>query len=199
MAQETRLESKEIAKVKFADAVNRNQINCGAGANGIKTVDTVEYITGEITAGGKIDLFKPISEGIPRIGINSFDGRKYNTLGNAVIDAVAVEVATTTSTTETAAELVFDAAMDVAILNSHIKFAADGKLLFELPMYEVHNPNTTDLNDKKYRSIGHLPIIEAEKNLTCDIEFPNGVNPDVTGGKRHFIKVSLRVIKTVSK
>jgi len=196
---ESRLEARENGVITLQKAVAETRINCGNAGEKLTTFDKVEYITGEVTAGGKIDLFEAISESISRIGINSFDGRRYNTLSNAVIDAVTVEVATTTSATATAAELIFDDAMDVAIVNSNIIFSADGKQLFDLPIREVHNPNTTRLNDEKYRGIGHLPIIESEKNLKCEIDFPTGVTPDTTGGKRHFLKVSLRVTKTVTR
>lgn len=197
---ETRLEARENGIIQLKEAVRENKIQCSpSGSGGLTTVDTVEYITGEVTAGGKIDLFEPISESISRVGLNSFDGRRYNSLGNSVIDAVTVEAAVTTSETATAATLVFDDEMDVAILNSNIIFSAGGKVLFKLPMKEVHNPNTTRLNDEKYRSIGHLPIIEAEKDLKCEIEFPTGVVPDNTGGKRHLLKVSIRVTKTLPR
>ena len=161
------------------------------------TEDTVLYIVGEVTS-GTTELFKQLTSEKQKVGFTNFDGEKLNSGRNAVIDAISITVATSTSATSPAG-LDFSEKADPAILNAIFSWTNGRKKVIELPVFDVHNPNTTRSNDELFRGLGHLPILEANEINKCDFEFPVGVTPDVTGGKRHWVRIALRVNQTISR
>lgn len=194
---------KEAVAAKNANGATSGLAGCAPdmanGKSAKETQDGVLYIVGEVTAGGKINLFEALTEQIARVGVTNFDGNQLNAGSNAVIDAVSISVGISPDGSADPKNLAFDDAAEAALQNAEFRFEVDGKEIIKLPVFEAHNPNTTRTNDEKYRGLGHLPIIEAQKTCQAWVEFPTGITPDTTGGKKHYVRVELRRNQTVSR
>jgi len=181
----------------LAGCVNSN------GSSSKTTQDGVLYFVGEVTDGGKINLFEAIVQetSASRVGLTNFDGNKLAAGSNAVLDAISIEVATTNDTDghPDMKGLDYSESADPAIKAAEFRFTVDGKEKINIPVYEIHNANSTRTNDEKYRELGHLPIIEALQQVEAWFNFPSGVAPSGADGKRHYVKVSLRRNQTVSR
>lgn len=200
-----RIQTRSLSNAKLskeaAEAVSGSQLaNCiDNGKSTKKTHDEVLYIHGELTGGNTIFLFKDLVKDKAEIGITNFDGNQLNQGKNAVIDAISIEIGVSADGSQTATQVEYGTKADLAIQNAEFTFSVDGNDIINLPVWEAHNPNTTRTNDEKYRDLGHLPVIEAMKPCEATFKFPTGVTPDATGGKKHFVRVALRVLKTVSR
>lgn len=206
-----RVEQRKVSNQKLVAEANTAKSNGGSqyglagcavdpatGKSTKETQDGVLYIVGEVTAGGKINLFEALTEQIARVGVTNFDGNQLNSGSNAVLDAVSISVAINDAGVDPK-NLAFDDTAEAALQNAEFRFEVDGKEIIKMPVFEAHNPNTTRTNDEKYRGLGHLPIIEAQKTCQAWIEFPTGITPDTTGGKKHYVRVELRRNQTVSR
>lgn len=197
-----RIETRQSANKALADAVNKGANLDGCNSQtiakaGVRTHDAVLYVTGEITSGGPTEFFKDITK--KAVGVTNFNRNQLPTLENAVIDAVALEYGTVTVASnagdfETAVKNVsFKTAAPDWLLNSEVRFSCAGKKLIDLPGFELHNVNSGNSKDDDYRSIGDLPIIEAQKDNTFEIETNGTVDASTN---RHFVRLALRVSKT---
>lgn len=166
----------------------------------VKSADRVLYVTMEVK-GGSDEAFKIISK--KETGVTNFDKDALPLMHNAIVDGAALEygtlpIANDGEFTKVVQSVDFSAEAPAFILNSDFSFSVDDKRIIDLPGYELHNRNTTRVNDEKFRSIGDTPIIVSQKPCKFQIETPGAANLD-TSTVRHFVRFSLRTFTTVQR
>jgi len=175
----------------------------GSNGQAYKNADRVLILTGEITSAGSKEYFQEIVK--KELGVTNFDGNKLNVGRNAAVTHVAFmyDTVTAAGNTEDWKEIVktlaFDKAAPGALLNADTRFEDDVKPLIELPVFEMHNTETTQTNDQKYRALGDLRILEAEKAFQFHINVPSGKTGLDVSTNRHFFKLVMRVGETVPR
>lgn len=174
----------------------------GAGS-AYKNADRVLILTGEITSGGSKEYFQEIVK--RELGVTNFDGNKLNVGRNAAVTEVAFmydfvdKAGNTEDWKEIVKTLAFDKAAPGALLNAETVFEDDVKPLIELPVFEMHNTETTQTNDQKFRALGDLRILEADRPFKFHINVPSGKTGLDVASKRHFFMLVLRVGQTVPR
>ncbi|SEA12810.1 hypothetical protein [Bizionia paragorgiae] len=175
----------------------------GSNGQAYKNADRVLFITGEITSAGSKEYFNEIVK--KELGITNFDRDKLNVGRNAAVTHVSFlyDTVPAAGNTEDWKEIVktlaFDKAAPGALLNAETRFEDDVKPLIELPVFEMHNTETTQTNDQKFRALGDLRILEAEKSFQFHINVPSGKTGLDVATNRHFFKLVMRVGETVPR
>lgn len=190
-----RIEKRALANTKL-EALSLKKADLDQGQ---KSIDTTLYVIGEVTKGGTVKIFDKLTEQNRRAGLTNFDGNQLNRGSYAVLDGVCIEVATSTDQSIDGRGLDFSEEADAAIKAADFVFMSDTEIVTDMPVNEAHNPNTTRSNDEKFRELSHLPVIESQKLNEITFEFPQGMSPDTTDSKRHFVKISFRAFKTVTR
>lgn len=173
------------------------------GQSVYKNAERVLYLTGEIVSSGRDEYFQAIIK--KEIGVTNFDRNQLNPGRNGVATAAAFEYASNTKADNTGEWKQYVKTLDFSkeeapgtLKNAETVFSDNVKPLIELPVYELHNPNTTRTNDEKYRELGDLRVLESDIDFTFTIKFPEGA-PALDATKRHFFKYTIRVGETVAR
>jgi hypothetical protein len=180
-----------VSAAQKLNADRRKTISEDARKNDAYLVDTTEFIAAKLTGSGSGVIALTKSSGDKAVGIQSFDGNKLDDAQHFVIDSVALDygLEVTTDNKEVANANYVDAAP--AELLSADLIIKQGKELIRIPVSEAHNLATGTSNDDNFRTVSHLPVIEANKVFEVAIEFAEGTSLSA-GTDDHFVKVSLR-------
>ncbi len=202
-----RVELRQDANQKLADASKESTViaTCArtteAGVSVTKTEDTTLYIVANIGAGGNQELFKSLSKNVRVVGETNFDGNRLNSMRNAVIDGIQVIYGTAAVASPKIGDIDFKPQVVPAPLkNSEIRLVAENRQLFEIPVQDVLPLAAATSNNDSFRNLSHLPVIEAMKNATLNLDFPATYTAlDTALNVSHWVKVLFRVSQTVER
>ena len=160
--------------------------------------DTTEYIAVKLTGSGSGSIPITDSSANKSAGVQSFNSDKLEAGEHLVIDAIKLDYAleVTTDTKKVGNASYVDVA-PAELMNAELVIKQGSELL-RIPVSDIHNPNLSNNNSDKFRVIGHMPIIEADRSFEVNIEFPKSVS--LSGGTDdHFVRVEFRGFKTKKK
>lgn len=190
----------QAAAMKSDASIALKEVAAGLANGTVGLREETLFVSGEIK-GNTEEIFKQLSEQINREGLTNFNGAKLTRGRNAIITHAAISYASTAVATPLDVRNISfgKSTIDTQIENGNLVFKAGKDVIIEQPVVLLHNPNTPRTNDELFTSLGDLPIVEAEKDLTLDFNLPSVGAIVSAGDARHWVKVFFRAFVTYSK
>jgi len=159
-------------------------------------VDTTEYIAAKIT-GASSNFRITQTDGKLKVGLQSFSGDALTAGEHMVIDCIKIEYANhIQSDNVKVGGAAYRKAAPAELMNAELVIKHDSAEVLRMPVSDIHNPNATNSNADKYRELGHLPILEADRAFEISLEYPDGVAmKQAATADDHFIRIEWRGFK----
>lgn len=183
-----RIQLRQLAYNKLMESPNKAISNSVEQDNPV-IMDVAEYIGIEITGqgDGTVKVAKP--KNTQATGVQSFNSNKLEAGEHMVIDSMKGEYALETADAKEVETAHYIDSAPADLMNADVVVKQGSTELIRLAFSEVHNPNTSQNNEDNYRVIGHMPILEAEKPFSIELEFPDGTS--LPAGD-HFVRFEFR-------
>lgn len=162
----------------------------------MKPMDGELYANKEIQVGGTQQLLTGAS--VQERGITNFDGNKLNKGRAFVADGIAFGYAVADAgAAPHTVKFDYDG-VPAYLKHANIVLKQKDEVIIKLPINAISNSNGSG-SESLYRDLGAFALIEDDAIVDFEIEFPQGVKPNLAAGKSLYVSAYIRGFETYLK